>query len=678
VPLPSAAPRGAGAGVQEVDKLLRYGAARLFVARARTANRRFSPSRRGAAATAAICRRLDGIPLAIELAAAHSAALGTAEVASRLDSRFQLLTDGLRTALPRHQTLRATLDWSYELLPEPECVVLRRLAIFAGSFTLASASAVAASDEISGSDVIDCVAKLITKSLVVADSANATVHYRLLETTRAYALEKLAESGEVDAVARRHADYYRELCQQLEAEQEARSAAEQVAAYRRHLDNLRSALDWAFSPSGDAVLGALLTVASIPLWMHLSLMAECHGRVERALGALQAGPTRDARSQMHLYSALASSLPYIKGIVPELGTAWTKALEIAESLDATEYQLRSRWGLWDFYLSNGRYEVALECAQTFRALAEHRGGLADQVTGDRLIGQSQHYLGNQFSARSHIERVLTRHVAPVRSDIIRFRTDQRVQARVCLARILWLEGFPDQAIRMAETAVQDPQAVDHAISVCYALAFAACPVALWVGDLATAERNVTTLLDHTTSHSLALWHAWGRSFEGALLIGRGELMAGLQVLRSGLDEFGDTRSAVRFMTFQGILAEALGRVGRVSEGCAAIDEGLDWCERTKGLWIIPELRRLKGELLLLAAGSGAMIAAEDCFGQAIDWAHRQGALSWELRAAMSLAQLWRDQSRKEDARRLLDQICDRFTEGFETTDLRAAKAVIDS
>jgi hypothetical protein len=228
--------------------------------------------------------------------------------------------------------------------------------------------------------------------------------------------------------------------------------------------------------------------------------------------------------------------------------------------------------------------------------------VADQVTGDRLIGQSQHYLGNQFSARGHIERVLNRYVAPVRSDITRFRTDQRVQARVCLARILWLEGFPDQATCMAQIAVQDAQAVDHTISVCYALAFAACPVALWVGDFAAAEGNVTTLVDYTTRHSLALWHASGRSFEGALLIGQGELMAGLQVLRSGLDEFGDTRSAVRFITFQGILAKALGRVGRVAEGCAAIDEALDWCERTNGLWVIGELLRFKGELLLLQGG----------------------------------------------------------------------------
>jgi predicted ATPase len=336
-------------GIRDVDELLRHGSVRLFVSRARTANPHFAPEGQVAADTAAICRHLDGIPLAIELAAARSAALGIAEVASRLDDRFRLLTDGRRTALPRHQTLRATLDWSYELLSEPERVVLRRLSIFAARFTLEAAGAVSAHDDVTESEVVDCVANLIAKSLLATNDNDAIADYRLLETTRAYALDKLAEAGETDVVARRHAEYSQHLCERIDTEREKGSAAEPAATHGPHLDNLRAALDWTFSPSGDDVLGVALTVASIPLWMHLSLMAECHGRVERALGALQAGPTCDPRAEMHLYSALASSLPYIKGIVPELGMGWTKALEIAESLGATEYQLRSLWGLWDFY-----------------------------------------------------------------------------------------------------------------------------------------------------------------------------------------------------------------------------------------------------------------------------------------------------------------------------------------
>jgi predicted ATPase len=203
---------------QALKDVLRYGAVALFIARAQAADPHFAPDRQTAAAIAAICRRLDGIPLAIELAAARASTLGMQELASRLDDCFSLLTEGRRTALRRHQTLRATLDWSYELLPESERVLLRRLSIFAGGFTLEAAIAIIANADILKSNVVESVANLATKSLVAADVGGATVHYRLLETTRAYAREKLAERGELEQATRRHAEYYRDLCGQAEAE----------------------------------------------------------------------------------------------------------------------------------------------------------------------------------------------------------------------------------------------------------------------------------------------------------------------------------------------------------------------------------------------------------------------------------------------------------------------------
>jgi predicted ATPase len=201
---------------------------------------------------ATICRRLDGIPLAIELAAARAAVLGIEEVAARLDDRFQLLTRGRRTALPRQQTLRAALDWSYELLPEPERVILRRLSVFAGNFALEAAAAVAAGHEIARSEVVEVLSDLVAKSLVLTEYNGRTERYRLLDTTRAYALEKLTQSGELDAVARRHAEFYRDLFERAETEWETRPTTEWLADYGWRLDNLRAALDWALSPGGDA------------------------------------------------------------------------------------------------------------------------------------------------------------------------------------------------------------------------------------------------------------------------------------------------------------------------------------------------------------------------------------------------------------------------------------------
>jgi hypothetical protein len=348
---------------------------------------------------AAICRRLDGIPLGIELAAARAAALGIGELAARLDDRFQVLTGGRRTALPRHQTLRATLDWSYELLAEPERVILRRLAVFAGAFGLEGAVAVAAISEISPSEVVDGLFNLVSKSLVSTEEG-AVARYRLLDTMRAYGLQKLTESGELQAVARRHAEYYRDVFERAGAETEVRPATEWLADYGRRIDNLRAALDWAFSPGGDASIGAALTAAAVPLWMHLSLMEECRGRAERALAAIAAG-TGDARCEMQLHAALAVSLMYTRGAVPEIGAAGTKALEIAESLDDAEYQLRSLWGLWSFHTGNGRHQVALTLAQTFHALAAERSDPGDRLIGERIIATSQYYLGDLLGARRH-------------------------------------------------------------------------------------------------------------------------------------------------------------------------------------------------------------------------------------------------------------------------------------
>src|SRR5215831_18559015 len=270
---------------QDMEDIFRHAAVRLFVARAQSAEPRYIAEGRVAAATAAICRHLDGMPLAIELAATRIVAFGVDGVATRLDDRFRLLTGGSRT-LPRHQTMRATLDWSYELLSESERVVLRRLGVFVGVFTPDAATAVAASVDIPAADVEDAVANLVGKSLLSTDVGGAIVRYRLLETTRAYAREKLVESAEFEHLARRHAEYYRDLFQRAGVEFETRPTAEWLAAYRPHFDDVRLALDWAFSPGGDAGVAVALTAAAMPMWTHLSLVTECRGRAEQAIASL--------------------------------------------------------------------------------------------------------------------------------------------------------------------------------------------------------------------------------------------------------------------------------------------------------------------------------------------------------------------------------------------------------
>jgi predicted ATPase len=196
------------------------------------------------------------------------------------------------------------------------------------------------------------------------------------------------------------------------------------------------------------------------------------------------------------------------------------------------------------------------------------------------------------------------------------------------------------------------------------------------GDLAAAEHYSTMLLDHSTRFALAFWRAWGRSFQGVLVIQRGDIITGLRLLRAGFDEIGEAGFAI-FRLIAILMAEALGRAGQIADGLAAIEEAISRAECTEERYPMAELMRVKGELLLLQGAPAAAAAAEDHFRQSLDWARRQGALSWELRAATSLARLLGDQGRPADAIACLQPVYDRFTEGFGTADLVTAKRLLD-
>jgi len=655
---------------------LRFPAVQLFVDLAAASHSGFELRDEDAPLIGEICRRLDGIPLAIELAAARVGVLGVHGLAARLENVLQVLTGGHRMALPRHRTMRAALDWSYSLLTPPEQMVFSRLAVFAGGFTLDAAAAVASDDTHSQEQIIDLVLELATKSLVAVEGHDAGMRFRLLDTTRAYALEKLVASGERQMLFRSHAEYYRALFEQAETGWQSEPTQDWLDGYSAHIDNLRLALDWAFSGDGEAATAVALTVAAVPLWIHLSLTEECRNYVHRALTVLDAQAGGDLRTEMKLRAAMGSCLLYTHGDIPEIETTWQRALELAESLNDTEYQLRSLWGLWSFHMPGGERRIALNLASRFCALAARRPDGVDRLIGEQMIGMSEHYLGDQTAARRHLERVCTDFVAPVRNlNIGRYQIDLRVMAQVFLARVAWLQGYPEKAIRTAESSIVDARAVSHATSLCYALALAACPVTLLSSDLGLADHYVEILLDVSNTPELSRWHSFGRCFQGLLIIDRGDAASGLQLIRAGFAELGRARSGLLSL-IKLFLADALTRAGRLSEGLAAFDEAFEPCKQTEERWRMPELLRIKGELSLMQDESTGQ--AEDCFQQALDWARRQGALSWELRAATSLAQLLRRRGRTGEALALLQPVYDRFKEGFGMPDLKAAKALLDA
>jgi predicted ATPase/DNA-binding winged helix-turn-helix (wHTH) protein len=660
--------------VRDTEEILNHSAVELFMSRTAAAGPHSSDCGPIVEVVGSICRRLDGIPLAIELAAARAATLGVEAVSARLDDRFRLLNEGRRTAMPRHQTLRATIDWSSDLLSDSERAVLRRLGVFVGSFGVDAAVHVAALDEVPAADLTDAVGNLVAKSLIAMEMDDEATRYRLLETTRAYALEKLAESGETNSAARRHAEFYRNLF--APSEGDLKPTIQRINFFRREIDNVRTALDWAFSPGGDATIGIALTAAYVPVWLYLSLISECRERAERALKSLDLSSDLSNHLLIQLYTTLGVALVYTIGLGERSAAMLNKGLEIAESRGDVDSPLQVLWALWIYRFNNGEIRIARDLAEQFLRIAHRAEDPVDIAGGDRLLGSTLHYEGDQSEARRCLERVVELDFSSSQRHLIWFHYDHGVMVRARLARVLLMKGLVDQAEKAGKAALDAAQRVNHKLSICFALGETVCPLALMVGDLTAAEQALKKLVDIATRHNFSFWTRLASCLEGSLLIRRGKTMDGISLLRTGLDAFIRSGQRLYISGFIADLAQGLAETGFADEADTIIDDAVLRSNADAVRWHVPELLRIKGELMLLSLNE-PMAAAERWFVGAIEEATRQGALFWELRASLSLATLRIRQDRHEDAQQLLAPVYGRFTEGFETPDIIAARKIVE-
>ena len=651
---------------------LRFPAVHLFVDRIAASHEEFQLRDEEAPLVGAICRKLDGIPLAIELAAARADLLGVRGLAARLDDGLQVLTGGRRTVLPRHRTMRATLDWSYGLLSPPEQTVLSRLAIFAGGFAL-PAAVVVSDAGLSGEEVVDLVLELATKSLVAADGEFLEPRFRLPATTRAYAIEKARERGELDTLARRHAAYFLTLFESashVDAEFDKASAALAL-----EINNLRAALGWAFAPPGDLAVGIGLVAASVPLWLCTSMMGEWHVWAERGIQSLDEAGLRGTRQEMILRATLGMSFQLVRNRAADAFEALTRALELAEELHDADHQLRILHTLWIYHMRMGEVPAAIALAHRADAIAASLGNPVASVTAESMLGIALHWAGEHESARGRLECLLQElTTVPRRHFVHRAGFDLYIVARYVLARILWVQGYPDRAMNALGESIEEARRLQNPQSLCSALAFGGCSLALQTGDLDLAERLVAELVGTAQRYGLEDFHAWGKAAQEVLALRRGHGNPGLEQFRLAIRRW--RASGWHILLSSSDLAAALVEAGDRDETSAIIDEELERAEREQALSMVAELLRIRGELLLLQDRPDPELA-RDCFIRSIERAHTQGALSWELRTALSLALLERSQGRTSEARRLLQSVYDRFTEGFDTSDLKLARHLLD-
>jgi predicted ATPase/DNA-binding winged helix-turn-helix (wHTH) protein len=657
---------------QDPDLIVSCSAARLLIERARALVAGFKPSRQDVKAIRTICRRLDGIPLAIEIAAARVATLGLTEVSSHLDDKFGDLVSGRRTALPRHRTLRATLEWSYSLLNETERTTLRRLSIFAGSFGVCSATKIAKSAGADVTQISDLVASLAMKSLLIVRLETGGAQYRLLQTTRDFGLHLLVSSGEYDGLARSHAAYCCEEMAEAENDYHTLSDGQWLYRYGKRLDDVRSALRWSLDQGQDVELGATLTMLTVPLWIRLSLLGECSQAVRSALKQLGSSVGRASQRKMRLLAALANALMSTEGPTREAITAAEKARKIAVTIDDVDFQLRTIQTLWNGCFSKSELQKSARLASEFQQIAERSRNPSDELLGHRLYATSQFILGNLEVAQRHIERMLAGYsLFPHLSDFARFGVAQIASAHALLVSIYHYRGFPEQAIKMADECVAEALQTKSPLTVCSTVSSTCVATAILIGDYDSARRYTSIVLRHAERAGLTSWYEMGQCFEAVLQIKTGNVSAGLGALSKCLQKIDP--SNIRYCYLFAELGEALARAGDVERGMAVVDRLLQG-EQTQ---FEPELLRRKAMLTIMSGQPHAAGNARRLLRSALTKARRQGNRFFEMSVAVDLGALADYEAQRVAARDLLASLYAGFTEGFDTGLMVSARQTLD-
>jgi predicted ATPase/DNA-binding winged helix-turn-helix (wHTH) protein len=633
-----------------LESALSFSSVQLFWDRACAASGNFQPSADDVSLMVKICRRLDGVPLAIELAAHRVEHLGMAGILEQLDDGFDMLADERRVDVPNQRSLRANFNWSFDSLRPDEQRVLCTLSTFAGGFSLASGVHLVSNDDAdTGNSARELIGQLATKSLVSVEPGPSGVQYRLLGATREYARTRLLAQGDHPCIARRHAELTVGLLAAADADQLDKSTQAWLSQYAPCLDDVRSALDWLATRRNESGLQMRLLAGSVQLWFQLSAVTEYCERAKDAqvtLPGLAGDPdllrvkAAHGHARLHVFGADAVSL-----------AAFEQAIAMAESLGCRRDHLTALWGLWLHRCLTSRYADALGLADKYEALAAP-GAAGTSIAIDRMFLVSLLHVGRLVEARVRGERALASILLmPSTCAGARPQLEHEAIARTNLARVLWIQGLPDGALAMARDAVDVARKSLHDLSICACLQ-GLCVVALWAGRRDEAKKAALALSELAVRHGLGFWSAWGRSHLDAI-----EFLEEGSIRPDWREPICGARQLELMATFSSDLLDP--------EIVLRADEGLSpWCE--------PEVVRARGCHLARMETEQGRQQALDLFERALQLARVQGALSWELRAATSIAALSNRPGDASMATELLTATLGRFTEGFATPDLRAA------
>jgi predicted ATPase/class 3 adenylate cyclase len=669
----------AGREPPTVAELAGYEAVQLFVERAQAVRPDFHLTNENSAAVADICLRVDGLPLAIELATARINLFSPEELRERLGSRLATLRGGSRDLPSRQRTLRATIEWSYQLLEPGERRLFELLSVFSGAGIVAVEAVAEELDWLTetGVDTLDGLASLLDKSLIrKVDADDAASRVMMLETIREYAAERLDELPEFAAAARQtHAGYFADFAKRQWQDLTGQRREAALAAMTADIDNLRVAWRYWVAERDRVQLNKLVD----SLWLLYDARGwhqESIGLANDLLDILSSASSSPDRStqEITLRTSLARVLMATKGYSREVEEAYAAALQPFEGRELPQLfpVLRS---LASYYIHQSEFDKGARIGREILHLAERQQDTGMLVDGHQVLGICLPTLEGMPVALEHLEEAIALFRAGMPgSRPFRLGNNAGVTCFTTSAFFLWMLGYPDKAVARAEEALTLAARLQHPYSLAY-VEFHCGLLRLWLRQPELVRKHAVQVLHLAQQYDFPLWRALGTCLLGVASAELGRAEEGLAQVNEGIALYQEMKTPPVFWPYLvSMRAGAHGLAGKVAEGLILIDDALDLAG-TGYATVISELFLLKGDLLTAAGAADADAAY--WFQRAFDGAVSEGVRMTQLRAALKLCRLWRNQGR-DDADRLLRSVYDTFTEGFATADLTEATELLDS
>jgi predicted ATPase len=667
--------------LQSVEQLSQFESVRLFIDRALAVKPNFEVTNKNAPAVAEICLRLDGLPLAIELAAARIKVFSPEDLLERMEGRLQMLRGGAADLPIRQKTLRDTINWSYDMLNGYEQKLFSLFSVFSTCTFEAIEKTAGKLKEFSNaeSDILDGITSLIDKSLIQrVDRNTGKTRLMMLETIREYASGRLDEDPAFAAsVCNAHAVYYADFTHSLQKQLTGGSRESILLEIENDMENMKTSWRYWAAEKNLEQLNKLID----SLWLIFDAKGRYYATLDLTtdlldvLGSTPSAPER-ALQEIMLKTSLARVLMSIKGPTPEVEKAYTDALDLCKKYGEIPQSYPVLRALGSFYGYTADFEKSAHYGRKLLDLAEETNNENMKVEAYLLYGYSLAFAGNVKAGMEYLEKgVASYNIDLHGAHKFRIGNNPGITAHTTSALCSWMLGFPEKGLKFANDALFLANKLNHPYSLAYAL-FHTGLFHLWRQEFTIALERADAALEIARRYEFQIWKAVTTCLHGASLAGIGETEKGLLEIKGGIEMYTELKTPPVFWpTLLMLQADTYVHSGKPKEGLKLINDALEIIERKSGNPILPEIYRLKGDVLIMIS-PGDQDAAGSWFMKALEISREQETLMFELKAAVSLNRLWKQNGKAQQSRQILNDAYKKFTEGFSTVDLIEAQRVL--